>query len=105
MTQVGMGIGPPATPRPGAVLVIEDERPLREMFRRSLLFAGFHVLVAAGGREGLAILHSAPAIAVVTLDLNMPDVDGRKVRAEQRANERLAPNPHHRRHGPSADTA
>jgi CheY-like chemotaxis protein len=35
------------------VLVIEDEKPVREMFRRSLLLAGFEVLVAAGGREAL----------------------------------------------------
>ena len=84
---------PPANPRPGLVLVIEDEKPVREMFRRSLLFAGFDVLVAAGGREGLELLQDDPRIAVVLLDLHMPYVDGRAVRAAQRACDRLASIP------------
>jgi CheY-like chemotaxis protein len=74
-----------ANPRPGLVLVIEDEKPVREMFRRSLLLAGFEVLVAAGGREGLLLIQNELRIAVVMLDLNMPYMDGRQVRAAQLA--------------------
>ena len=73
--------------------MIEDEKPVREVFRRALLFAGFHVIVASGGREGLGMLQHDPSIAVVTLDLNMAYFDGRKVRAEQLASERLAKIP------------
>jgi CheY-like chemotaxis protein len=91
--QVGETLGPPVEPRRGVVLVIEDEKPVRELFRRSLLFAGFNVIVASGGREGLAMLQNEPGIAVVTLDLNMAYFDGRKVRAEQLASERLAKIP------------
>jgi two-component system capsular synthesis sensor histidine kinase RcsC len=81
---------PAANPRPDLVLVIEDDKPVREMFRRFLLFAGFEVLVAAGGREGVTLLQNEPRIAVVMLDLNMPYMDGRQVRAAQLASDRLA---------------
>jgi CheY-like chemotaxis protein len=80
----------PATPRPGVVLVIEDDQSVREMLRRFLLFAGFEVLVAAGGREGLLLLQHEPRIAVMMLDLNMPCMDGRQVRAAQLASDRVA---------------
>jgi CheY-like chemotaxis protein len=72
------------------VLVIEDDQSVREMLRRFLLFAGFEVLVAAGGREGLLLLEHEPRIAVMMLDLNMPCMDGRQVRAAQLASDRLA---------------
>ena len=81
---------PPTNPRSGLVLVIEDDKPVREMFRRSLLFAGFEVLVAAGGREGWQLLKDDPRIAVVLLDLHMPYMDGRAVRAAQLACDRFA---------------
>jgi CheY-like chemotaxis protein len=83
----------PVDAAPSVVLVIEDERPVREMFRRSLLFAGFNVLVASGGKEGLTMLETEPSIAVVLLDLNMPYFDGRKVRATQLSNPRISKIP------------
>jgi CheY-like chemotaxis protein len=72
------------------VLVIEDDKSVREMLRRFLLFAGFEVLVAAGGREGLLLLQNEPRIAIMMLDLNMPCMDGRQVRAAQLASDRFA---------------
>jgi CheY-like chemotaxis protein len=72
------------------VFLIEDDKSVREMLRRFLLFAGFEVLVAAGGREGLLLLPNEPRIAVVMLDLNMPCMDGRQVRAAQLATNRFA---------------
>ena len=84
---------PPANPRPGLVLVIEDDKPVREMFRRVLAVCG---LRGAGGRwrpRRVALLQNEPRIAVVMLDLNMPYMDGRQVRAAQLASDRFASIP------------
>jgi CheY-like chemotaxis protein len=79
-----------AEPLAGRVLVVDDDHSVREMLRRSLQLAGFDVVVAAGGEEGLQILRDDLAICVVLLDLNMPNVNGRKFREIQRSDPRLA---------------
>ena len=79
-----------AEAKPGRVLVIDDEQSIRELFERVLRFAGFDVVVASGGEEGLQILRADPSICLVLLDLTMPNVDGLKVREAQRADVRLA---------------
>jgi CheY-like chemotaxis protein len=75
------------------VLVVDDERVIRDMLRRMLLFAGFDVVVAAGGAEGLRILGTDPQVALVLLDLDMPHIDGRCFRSAQRSDSRLAAIP------------
>ena len=79
-----------AEPKRGRVLVIDDERSVRELFVRVLRIAGFDVVAASGGDEGLRILRTDPSICLVLLDLTMPEVDGVKVRQAQRADARLA---------------
>jgi CheY-like chemotaxis protein len=74
----------------GRVLVVDDDHSVRGMLQRSLHLAGFDVVVAAGGEEGLQILRDDPTICLVLLDLNMPNVDGRKFREIQRSDPRLA---------------
>ena len=57
------------------ILVVEDDAAMRAMLRRTLEKAGWSVIEAADGREGVASLErSAPA--VVLLDLMMPGMDG-----------------------------
>lgn len=57
------------------VLVVEDERDIRDLLRRYLERAGHSVLTAATGAEGLAhIERGAPDLAL--LDLGLPDIDG-----------------------------
>lgn len=75
---------------PGRVLVVDDERTIRELFRRILLFDGFDVVVASGGAEGLRIIGSDPSIALILLDLDMPGIDGRRFRVAQCSDPRLA---------------
>ena len=82
-----------APPAAGRVLVVDDERTIRELFRRILLFDGFDVVVASGGAEGLRILGSDPSIALVLLDLDMPGIDGRRFRFAQCSDPRLAEVP------------
>jgi CheY-like chemotaxis protein len=72
------------------VLVVDDERAIRELFRRRLLMAGFDVVVASGGAEGLRILGTDPRVSLVLLDLDMPGIDGRRFREAQSSDPRLA---------------
>jgi len=72
------------------VLVIDDNEMVRQVFQRSLAAAGFDVVVATGGGEGVALMRSDPSIGLVLLDLNMPGIDGREVRRIQLADSQLA---------------
>ncbi len=57
------------------VLVVDDERSIRSFLRVGLESAGYGMIEAAGGREGLALAASSrPDIMV--LDLGLPDMDG-----------------------------
>lgn len=60
------------------VLIVEDEKDLREMLKISLLRRKYTVLEAENGKE--AILHFKPSLTdLVVTDLIMPDEDGLKV--------------------------
>lgn len=76
--------------RPSAkVLVVDDEPSMRSMYQRSLVGAGFDVVVADGGPDGLQKLREDPTIKLVLLDLNMPEMDGWNFRQEQRADPQM----------------
>jgi DNA-binding response OmpR family regulator len=66
------------------VLVVEDERKLRDFIRSYLERAGFTVLSTDSGAEALTIAASATPDLVV-LDLGLPDVPGETVARELRA--------------------
>jgi DNA-binding NtrC family response regulator len=83
-------LGRPPEPTPGRVLVIDDEHGIRELFQRTLDFAGFDVAVASSGDEGLRLLRADPSICLVLLDLKMAEMDGHQVRKAQQADPHLA---------------
>jgi two-component system alkaline phosphatase synthesis response regulator PhoP len=64
----------------GAVLVVEDNRELRELVRRYLERAGLAVHTAGSGAEAMGVL-AAGGVDLVVLDLGLPDVDGLEVLA------------------------
>lgn len=66
------------------VLLVEDERKLRELVRFYLEHAGFAVLSTESGAEALTLAASASPDPVV-LDLGLPDVPGETVARELRA--------------------
>jgi len=70
-----------------AVLVVEDEEPLRGLVVEVIHALGHHVVEATTGHEALARLRER-SYDLVLLDLRLPDVDGQSV--WERA---LAPDP------------
>lgn len=69
------------------VLTVDDSRTILAMLRHTLTNAGFEVLQAEDGRQGLDVLHAEPVDVVIT-DINMPVMDGiefiRQVRSSGR---------------------
>jgi len=62
------------------VLVVEDEEPMREVVRRLLQRNGYDVVVAADGREALAISASMTRpIDLLLTDVVMPHMLGKEV--------------------------
>ena len=70
------------------VLVVEDERKLRDFIRSYLENAGFTVLSTGSGAEALTMA-AAAAPDLVVLDLGLPDVPGETVARELRATARV----------------
>ena len=65
------------------VLLVEDERKLRELIRSCLERAGFTVMSAGSGAEAITLTTSA-APDLVILDLGLPDVPSETVAREMR---------------------
>jgi two-component system chemotaxis response regulator CheY len=59
------------------ILTVDDSRTMRDMLAMALADAGFTVVQAVDGEDGLAVLdaHSADVDVIIT-DINMPKLDG-----------------------------
>lgn len=68
----------------GTVLVVEDDRDIRDVLRRYLERAGHGVLTTGSGAEALHLL-AVGDVDLVLLDLGLPDVDGLDVLTAARA--------------------
>ena len=64
--------------RPVRILVVDDDRSLRDALRRALTLAEYDVALAEGGQDGLTKIATEVPDAVV-LDIGMPDIDGLEV--------------------------
>ena len=60
------------------ILIVDDDRALREALRRNLTLAGYEVAVAADGTAALAQVEGEQPDAVV-LDVGLPGIDGLEV--------------------------
>jgi two-component system response regulator MprA len=60
------------------LLVVDDDRALRDVLRRALTLGGYEVRVAESGAGALAEVSGAVPDAVV-LDVGLPDIDGLEV--------------------------
>jgi CheY-like chemotaxis protein len=65
------------------VLIIDDERPIRQLLRRMLEGAGHTVIDAADGLQAMALWRKEPCDVVVT-DIYMPGKDGIEVIREMK---------------------
>ena len=63
----------------GTILVVDDEGAVRHLASASLRRSGFDVVEAVDGSEGLRVLEARSDIALVLLDLTMPELDGMQV--------------------------
>jgi two-component system response regulator MprA len=63
------------TDTPARILVVEDDRRLRDVLRFALSTGGWHVALAENAQHGLSQLAATEPDAVV-LDVGLPDMDG-----------------------------
>ena len=60
------------------ILVVEDDRRIRDLLRRGLIFEGYSVDTAEDGETALRVARETPPDAVI-LDLMLPKLDGLEV--------------------------
>jgi two-component system chemotaxis response regulator CheY len=58
------------------ILTVDDSRTMRDMLHMALTDAGFRVLQAVDGVEGLEMLDTQERPDVIITDINMPRLDG-----------------------------
>ena len=63
----------PRTPK--RILTIDDSKTMRDMLRMTLVDAGYVVIQAVDGQDGLDVLRKEHFDVVIT-DINMPKLDG-----------------------------
>ena len=68
------------------ILIVDDERAVRESLRRALELEGYEIELAEDGAEALERLESQPEPDAMVLDVLMPRVDGLEVSRTLRRN-------------------
>jgi two-component system chemotaxis response regulator CheY len=58
------------------ILVVDDSGSVRQQVSMVLKRAGFTILQAADGKEGVAMIDANRNIAMVICDINMPNMNG-----------------------------
>ena len=73
------------------ILVVDDERAVRESLRRALELEGYQVDLAEDGEEALRRVFGQAAPDAVILDVLMPGIDGLEVCRRLRADDNSVP--------------
>jgi len=71
-------VQPEESPMSKRILTIDDSKTIRDMLMLTLAEAGFEVLQAVDGQDGLDVLDKEQVDVVIT-DINMPRMDGYEV--------------------------
>ena len=78
-----------ATEQKARVLVVEDDRDIREALTTILEMRGYNATSAGNGKEALEYLESGPTPDLIILDLSMPVMGGREFRSKQLMNPQI----------------
>lgn len=70
------------------ILTIDDSKTIRDMLRMTLVDAGFEVIQAVDGREGIEVMDRETVDLVIT-DINMPRMNGYEVVRDLRSRPEL----------------
>ncbi len=84
--------GQPEAQEGHGVLVVEDDKFLRELFVRKLFSSGFTVENASDAKEAFAVLERWKP-DLILLDLMLPDIDGFEILARLKKDERFVAIP------------
>lgn len=71
------------------VLVVNDSEMVRNYYYHILKSAGFDVISAIDGADGIEKLFKSPDISLIISDINMPDMDGYTMIAKVRQDEKF----------------
>ncbi len=69
------------------ILIIDGAEEMRSFLSEVVQAMGFTLIEAADGREGLAVLAKEMQVAMILLDINLPDMSGVDFLREARRNE------------------
>ena len=75
------------------ILIVDDAEVQRFQLSATLEAAGYHILTATNGEEGLIRLRENPDVDLIISDLYMPGMDGLTMCAEIRNSEDLCRPP------------
>ncbi|KAA1378821.1 response regulator transcription factor [Aeromicrobium fastidiosum] len=71
--------------------ICEDDPAVRRVLTEALKLHGHDVVIARNGREAMANLAASSGVAVLIIDIGLPDADGRDVCQALRADGQQAP--------------
>src|SRR5437868_421074 len=58
------------------IMIVDDSRTVRQQVTVALAPAGFEIIEAADGQEGLATIKNRSDLALIFCDVNMPNMNG-----------------------------
>jgi CheY-like chemotaxis protein len=73
------------------VLIVDDDRRVRDLAKLVLVHAGYDVVAVAGPHDALAALRRQPDITILLIDVVLPEMNGYDLAAEAR---KIAPDAH-----------
>ena len=61
---------------PKTILIVDDTKSILAVMKTVLTVAGYNIVTASDGTEGMDVLKSGQHVDLVITDLNMPKMDG-----------------------------
>lgn len=93
LDRMPIAVGAGSKPAPATILAIDDSRTSRRVLVLTLQKAGYRVIQAQDGEEGMRQLLQNPAVDLIVSDIEMPNLNGFGVLKSCRQNPQLAKIP------------